>query len=303
MSSPGDGRSARPDALTLDATTLGPLDDPVLFVALRGHFDLATVATSAVDWIIDRDGVVTVGEIDPDPFYDFTVERPIVELVDDEAGGQHHEIVWPSNDIRVLRTGGRHDLVAIDGVEPHLSWRDYVSCVLSVVEELGIGLVVTLGAAADTTPHTRMPVVVGSTTDAALAQRLALSPPTYQGITGVVGVLQSELEAAGVPSVSLRVGVPHYLSAGEHPRAIVSLVRHAAHVIDVPIPVDLTAQITIWDEQHSAAVADDEQLQQYVRRLESVYDRRAQASLASGDELAEQFERFLRQQDPGNPGD
>jgi hypothetical protein len=299
MSSPGDtpGGRVRPAALTLDAAALGALTDPVLLVALRGYFDMATVATSALDAITSRESAVTVGEIDPDPFYDFTVERPTIELVDDD-GEQLSRIFWPSNEIRVVRTGAGHDLVALDGVEPHLAWNEYVDCVLAIVAELGVGLVVTLGAAAETTPHTRMPVVVGSTTDTDLARRFGLSAPSYQGITGLVGVLQTALEAARVPSVSLRVGVPHYLSAGEHPRGVVSLVRHVAHVLDVPLPVDLDASIAFWDEQHSIAVGDDPQLERYVRSLESAYDRRAEASLASGDELAAQFEQFLRDQPP-----
>ena len=111
-------------------------------------------------------------------------------------------------------------------------------------------------------------------------------------------MLQTALEATRVPSVSLRVGVPHYLSAGEHPRGVVSLVRHVAHVLDVPLSVDLDASIAFWDEQHSIAVGDDPQLERYVRSLEAAYDRRAEASLASGDELAAQFEQFLRDQPP-----
>jgi hypothetical protein len=111
-------------------------------------------------------------------------------------------------------------------------------------------------------------------------------------------VLHAELEAAGVPSVSLRVGVPHYLSNGEHPRAIVSLVRHLAHVIDVPLAVDLAESIELWDGQHGAVVAEDERMQAYVGVLEAEYDRRAEASLASGDDLAAQFEQFLRDRPP-----
>lgn len=283
-----------PAELDLNVDGLAPLRDPVLLVALSGWFDVASVATSALDYIVREDSAVTIGDIDPDPFYDFTVERPTVELFDDPDMGERREIVWPSNAVRYVRTGGRHDLVALNGVEPHLGWDTYVRCVTTVIERLGVELVVTLGAAADTTPHTRMPVVVGSTADAALARRLALSAPSYQGVTGVMGVLHSTLEALGVPSVSLRVGVPHYVSTGEHPRGIVALVRHVSHVVEVPLTVDLAGSIAFWDEQHSAAIAGDEQLRDYVEMLEVEYDRRAQASLASGDDLAARFEEFLR---------
>ena len=292
--------------LDLHLDGVAPLHDPVLLVALDGWFDVAGVATTALDHIVRDDAAVTVGDIDPDPFYDFTVERPLVEMVGDPTDPdihEHREIVWPSNSIRYVRTGARHDLVALSGVEPHLSWSTYVRCVTTVIERLGVGLVVTLGAVADTTPHTRMPVVVGSTGDAALARRLALSPPTYEGVTGVIGVLHTTLEALGVPSISLRVGVPHYVATGEHPRGVVSLVRHVSHVIEVPLAVDLTGSIELWDEQHTAAIAGDEQLRDYVRMLEEDYDRRAEEALASGDDVAAMFEEFLRDRpDDGDGG-
>jgi hypothetical protein len=295
--------SSPPAELTLDTAGIAPLRDPVLLVALSGYFDVAGVATAALDYIVDDDRAVIVGDIDPDPFYDFTVERPTVEVVEDDDGSERREIVWPSNQVRCVRTGAAHDLVALNGVEPHVLWPTYVRCVMTAVERLGVGLVVTLGAAPDTTPHTRMPVVVGSTADVGLARRLALSPPGYQGVTGVVGVLHSALEAAGVTSVSLRVGVPHYLPAGEHPRAVVSLVRHVSHVIDVPLAVDLRESIGFWDEQHTAAIGDDEQLRGYVQMLEVDYDRRADNALASGGDLAARFEQFLRDGSDSDPPD
>ena len=205
-----------PAELELSLDGVAPLTEPALVIALAGLFDVATVATSVLDYVVDDDAAVTVGVIDPDPFYDFTVERPTVEIVQDEVddlgdgtAGARREIVWPANVVRIFRTsqrGGRRDLVVLNGVEPHLSWATYIRCITTVIEQLGVGLVVTLGSAADTTPHTRMPIVVGSTADRSLGARFALAAPSYQGVTGLVGVLHSELEAAGVPSVSLRVG-------------------------------------------------------------------------------------------------
>jgi len=284
-----------PDDLTLDVEELSPLVSPVLLVALSGLFDVAGVATTALDHIAGptptgRERSVIVGEIDPDRFYDFTVERPTVEIVDDEQ----RAIVWPSNLIRVVRTGAAHDLVVVSGVEPHLRWPSFVRCLVSVVDQLGVVTVVTLGSTADVTPHTRVPLVVGSTSDPTLARDLALAAPTYQGVTGLVGVLHVALQTSGVPSVSLRVGVPHYLTMGEHPRAVTSLVLHTSHVVGVPLVVDLRESIDRWDEAHAAAIADDDKLRRYVEVLESEYDRRAEAAVTPGDDLAASFEAFLR---------
>lgn len=301
--------AAAPAQLTLNLDGVEPLRDPVLVLALDGLFDVLAVASTALDHIVPEEASVTVGEIDPDPFYDFTVERPSVELVDDpddSDGAGRPIIVWPSNEIRFVRTGGTHDIVALDGVEPHLGWPTFVRCITTVIERLGIGLVVTLGAVADTTPHTRMPTVTGSTSDPALARRFALAPPSYIGPTGVVGVLHSTLEAVGMPTVSLRVGVPHYIDAGEHPRCVAALVRHVSHVIEVPIVVDLNDAISHWEAAHTAAIADDEQLRDYVRIIETEYDRRHEARLAEGGDIAAKFEQFLRDHpddEPPPPGE
>jgi len=281
---------SQPDELVLDVEELPALNAPVLLVALSGLFDIANVATTALDHIADDERGVVVGEIDPDPFYDFTVERPIVEILDDDE----RVLNWPSNVFRIVRTGSAHDLVVLSGVEPHLRWGTYVRCILSVIDQLGVVIVVTLGSTADVTPHTRMPLVVGSTSDRALASDLALAAPSYQGVTGLVGVLHAALETAGISSVSLRVGVPHYLAMGEHPRAVTSLVLHTSHVIGVPLAIDLRDSIDRWDEAHSASIAEDDKLRRYVEILEAEYDRRAEAAVTPGEDLAASFEAFLR---------
>jgi predicted ATP-grasp superfamily ATP-dependent carboligase len=285
------------DVLALDTTGLGTLTSPVLLVGLTGWFDVAGTATAALAHLTE--GAVTVGEIDPDPFYDFTQERPMVELVD----GETRRISWPSNAFRVVRTGGARDLVVLSGVEPHLAWPLYVDCAVEVVSRLGCEAVVTVGATADAVPHTRLPPVIGSTADPELARRLALSAPTYQGITGLIGVLHAELERLGVPTISLRVGIPHYLAHTEHPLAVTALIRHLAHVLGLPLTVDLSAAADRLAAQHDELVGSDEQLLAYVRMLEIEYDRRAEATLRTADDIAERFEEFLREQRPDDGSD
>lgn len=281
--------------LVLDATGARDLHHPVLLVALTGWFDAASVATTALELMVPDETAVTVGEIDADPFYDFTQERPLVEIGD----GDLRQILWPSNSFRVVRTGGAHDLVVLSGVEPHTAWGTYVDCVRRVVLELACEAVVTVGAMADTVPHSRMPVVVGSTADPVAARRLGLASPSYQGITGLVGVLNAELSGIGVPIISLRVGVPHYLAHAEHPLAVTALLRHLAHVLGVPVSVDLSDQIERWGSVHDEAVGEDDQLQLYVRMLETEYDRRTEAALSRGEDLAARFEEFLREEREG----
>lgn len=280
-------------ALTLDVGALGALRRPVLAVALAGWFDVASVATGVLEVACGTGSVVTIGEIDADRFIDFTVQRPEVELDDDEQ-----VIRWPHATLRLRRSVAERDVITLVGHEPHFDWQGFVDCIVAVVEQLGIELVVSLGAAGDRVPHTRTPIVVGSTTEADLAARYGLAAPSYRGITGLAGVLLAALDARRVPAVSLRVGVPHYLPAGQHPRAVATLLQHLAHVVDVVLPADLGEQITEWDELNDQFVADDPNLARYIRTLEHEYDRRAEATLAGGaNKLADQVEQFLRQAD------
>jgi hypothetical protein len=276
------------EALTLAVDDAPALADPVLLVALGGWFDAAGAATSALRHVVGDSNGVVVGEIDPDPFYDFTIARPSIEVLDGER-----RIAWPANVFRAVRTPAQYrDLVGLDGIEPHVGWPSYIACVMTAIERLGIGLVVTLGAVADTTPHTRPPAVIGSTTDHELAAAFGLSGPSYQGPTGVVGVLHGALEAHRVPSVSLRVGVPGYLPEGEHPRSVAALVAHTAHVLGVPLPVDLGESIRMWDDAHNAWVARNERLRGYVELLEEHYDSRIEQAVTETD-LAARFEDLL----------
>ena len=283
------------DVLQLEIEGLGPLRSPVMLIALTGLFDIGGAATMALDRFAPADTAITIGEIDPDPFYDFTQERPQVEL--DE--GEVRLIRWPENQFDVVRGRGDRDLVVLVGVEPHLAWHTYSACIATVARELGCEAVVTVGSAAEAVPHTRTPLVTGSTTDAELARRLGIGQPTYQGVTGVVGVIQSELADVGIPSVSLRVGVPHYLMNAEHPQAVAALQTHLSHVLNVPVPADegeLAEEIARWRSLHDEVVEGDVQLQFYVRMLEQEHDRRAEAAIPSADDLGAEFEEYLRRQ-------
>ncbi len=276
------------DALALAVDELPPLADPVLLVALGGWFDAASVATSALRLVAGESNSVVVGEIDPDPFFDFTVVRPTVENVDGER-----QIVWPANVFRAVRTAAEHrDLVVLEGIEPHVAWPTYVACVLEAIERLGVGLVVTLGAVADTTPHTRPPAVVGSTTDPTLAATFGLVGPSYQGPTGVIGVLHGALETRGVPSVSLRVGVPatypRASTPGRSPPSSPTRPMFSA----MALPVDLAESIRLWDDAHNAWVAGNERLRGYVELLEQHYDSRIDEVVGDTD-LAAHLEEFL----------
>ena len=283
------------DVLTTHTEGLAPLNRPIMIVALTGWFDASAAATGALEWLL-RDRIApVVAAIDPDPFYDFTQERPEVWLDDDEVA----HIRWPTSEFRIARfPGASHDLVVLSGAEPHVRWNTYCTCITEMATRLGSDIVVTIGANADAVPHTRTPFVVGSSTNDELVRRLGLSRPQYQGITGVAGVLQERLEKLGIPAISLRVGVPHYLGNAQHPKSSAALLRHLEHVLGVATDhADMAAEIERWQSLHDEAVAEDAQAAAYVQMLERQYDHQAEAMLPSADDLAAELEAFLRDQD------
>jgi hypothetical protein len=273
---------------------VAPLNRPIMVLALRGWFDIAEVATTAINELLADRVAPIVASIDPDPFFDFTQERPQVEL--DDLDVRH--IRWPVNEFRFARfPGAPHDLVVLAGVEPHLRYVTFAESVLELATLSRCEVVVTVGAVADTIPHTRPPLVVGSTTNRSLVSALGLSLPRYQGITGLVGILQERLDRAGMPAISLRVGVPHYLGNAQHPQSSIALLQHLHHVLGVPVhTARLAAEAARRRVLHDEAVADDDQASAYVAMLEREYDHQSEEAMPSGDDIAADFEQFLRDQ-------
>ncbi|MDW3219813.1 MAG: PAC2 family protein [Acidimicrobiales bacterium] len=271
-----------------------PLRQPILVTAWDGLFDVGGAATGAVE-ALRREVATRVGHIDPDEFFDFNERRPHVRL--DEQG--HRRIDWPRNDIYALPLDERdRDLVLMEGVEPHLRWRTFVDAVAAVVERFDVKMVVTLGAMIAETPHTRPPTITGSTTDAALAELMRLDRPSYQGPTGVVGALHEHLDRLGVPAVSLRASVPHYVSGTPNPKASRALLERFERVTGLPTGwAELDEEAREWELRVNEAMEGDDDIIHYVARLEERYDARTASSLPNADDLAAEFERFLRQND------
>jgi proteasome assembly chaperone (PAC2) family protein len=268
------------------------LDQPVFVAALAGYFDSASASTGAVDWLIGHQDAERLARIEADDFFDFQQLRPQVVLED----GVTRRIVWPENVVQATarRADGR-DLVMLSGIEPHFRWRQFCSVLIEIARETGCGMVVTLGATPAQVPHTRMPPVFTSSTDRDLAARLGLSRPQYQGITGIAGVLHAELEHVGLPAIAMRVGVPHYAAGTYNPKAAMALLRHLEHVTGVPTShAELGDAVGDWEVRLDRAVADDDEARAYLPQLEAHYDREAEDQIPSPDDLAEDFERFLR---------
>jgi proteasome assembly chaperone (PAC2) family protein len=264
-----------------------------MVAAFEGWNDAADAATTAVKYLRDRWGARKFASVDPEEFYDVSSTRPQVRLV----GGATRHIVWPSNDLyAAVMPHFPHDVVLLIGSEPQLRWRTFCHELVEAATELDVELVIILGALLADVPHTRPVKVTGSAYSPELIERLGLQRSRYEGPTGIVGILHDALGKAGLASASLWASVPHYVAATPSPKAALALVNRTATLIDVPvITADLTQQATDYERQVSEVVAADEDVAAYVSRLEESDDSEG-LELTSGEELADELQRFLREQ-------
>ncbi len=283
--------------LIWDYDSLDSLNKPVLVVAFKGLFDASGSATSALEWLMEKSESENLGEIDSETFFDFTQERPLISF--DNNG--ERALTWPKNIIVAIRTSGNErDLLAISGIEPHLRWRTFSELLIEIVNKSNAESVITLGSMVGMTPHSRPLAVTGSSTNPELAERLNLEKPSYQGPTGIVGVLHDALDRSKIPVVSLRVSVPHYVPDSPNPKATRALLRRFEQVTGVTTEYEeLDGPAADWQKQVDTAVASDDEITAYVTRLETTIDE-DENLLPSGDDLAAEFEAFLREQGP-NP--
>ncbi|MBW3626906.1 MAG: PAC2 family protein [Actinobacteria bacterium] len=262
-------------------------DKPVVIAAFEGWNDAGDAATTAARWLRDRWAPDLLAEIDAEEFYDFTATRPRVQLTDDG----NREIEWPANTFTV-GSAGNVDTVVLLGNEPQLRWRTFCRQIVEVAEALDARLVLTLGALLAEVPHTRPTSVVGTAVDQELIDRLDLAPSTYEGPTGIVGVLQDACARAGLASASLWAAVPAYVPGAPSPKAALALVERTAEVLGVAaVATDLDIAAAAYERQVSEVVVDDDEMTEYVQGLEERFDSDEGVPSAS---LVEEVERFLR---------
>ena len=269
------------------------LQSPLLVVAFEGWFDAGECATGAIQWIIDHYEARRVARIDPEEFFDFQENRPLVEIGEDGE----RRIRWPSIDAHVIENDLAHDLVVLSGLEPRMRWRTFCESVVEIARDTKCEMVVTLGAMVAGIPHSRPSAVQGSAARAELARRLGLDRPSYQGPTGIIGTLHDALDNADLPVISLRVGVPHYVAGPPNPKGTRALLAEFEKVTGVRTEyADLDASVLEWEQRVSDAVEQDPEIIGYVRQLEEEADRAEATDLPSGDDLAAEFQKFLREE-------
>ena len=272
------------------------LERPILVAAFRGWNDGAQAASLAAGYLAKTWGAERFADVDPENFFDFQATRPHVSLEE----GLSRRIDWPETAFYHARPDGLdRDVVLLLGIEPNLRWRTFTDLVVGLARDLGIELLITLGALLADVPHTRPAPVTGSASDKELIERLGLSASRYEGPTGIVGVIHDECGKSGIPSASLWAAVPHYVSLTPSPRGALALCERLGDVLGIQIEADeLEEAARNYEEQVSEAVASDEETAAYVDELERRSDQLDDATeLPSGDALAAELTRFLKQRD------
>lgn len=278
---------------------------PALVCAFKGWNDAADAASTALTFVGSALGARRFATIDPEEFYDFQATRPRITLAD----GDTRQVVWPAVELYEARVPrAPRDLVLLVGSEPSMRWRTFTDVVVELAEALGTQLVVTLGALLADVPHTRPISVTGLASDPVLVARLGLARSSYEGPTGIVGILHAACQQSGLPSASVWAAVPHYISASPNPKAALALVRKLEGLVGVAVDAsELESAASDYERQVTLAVQSDPDVQAFVERLEQAAgegDDDQPGPLPSGESIARDLQRFLRQRgndDPGHP--
>ncbi|MGH2971514.1 MAG: PAC2 family protein [Gaiellaceae bacterium] len=277
------------------------LKRPVLIAAFRGWNDGGQGASLGAAYLAKQWNAARFAEIEPEGFFDFQAVRPHVSLVD----GETRRVDWPDNGFfHASIPGANRDAVLFLGIEPNLRWKTFSGLVLDLARELGVEMMVTFGSLLADVPHTRPAPVTAAATDPKLVAELGLEASRYEGPTGIVGIVHDRCREADIASVSLWAAVPHYVSLAPSPRAALALVRRFGELMHVDVDLrELEQAAEEYAEQVSEAVSTDAETAAYVEELEQRVDALApEGDLPSGDTLAAELTRFLRERDEEQDG-
>jgi predicted ATP-grasp superfamily ATP-dependent carboligase len=269
------------------------LRSPRMVAAFKGWNDAGGAASLAAGYLRSVTDAERFAVIDSEPFIDYQQTRPTVHMVD----GDVRQVEWP---VTELYASAEHDLLIVLGTEPNMRWRSFSDAIVGIARKYRSQLVITMGALLADTPHTRPVPVSASASDPALMTRHGLARSTYEGPTGIVGVLHDSCSRAGLVSASLWAATPHYISAAPNPQAALALLERLAEIAGTPPgSAELERAASEYQLRVASAIADDPDVAGYVEQLEAAADR---DDPPTGEELAADFERYLREQTDDGEG-
>ncbi len=283
------------DSLTWEGD-LPQLRSPILVCSFRGWNDAAGAASTALGAIGDVFDSELIAQVDPEDYFDFQATRPTIVLTE----GEVRRIDWPQNTLFAARVpAADRDLVLLDGTEPNLRWRTFSETIATAADALGVEMVITLGALIAEVSHTLPVPITGLASDEKLVEELDLQRSSYEGPTGIVGVVHDCCRKVGMTSASLWAAVPHYIAAVPNPKAALALLRRFEGVTGIAVEAtELEEEATSYEEQINRAIAANPEIEELVDRIEAEQEDQLEnpEDLPSADSIARDFQQFLRQQ-------
>lgn len=278
---------------------------PVLITAFAGWNDAAEAATLAIDFLRKKLNAKMIAEIDPEEFYDFTVVRPQIRLENSII----RKVKWPKISISIARLEyADRDLIFVKGPEPQLKWKRFASTIFELAEDLEVEMVISLGALLADYPHTRPVRVIATSNNPAMVEERGLIPSSYEGPTGIIGILTAWFEKGGIPGASLWANIPHYITQTPSPKGARALVEKLLELLSFRIDtLELDIATTEYDRQIALIIDNDEEARAYIAQLEASRDLEPadddpvdpnpfEGKIESGsiDSLTEEVQNFLR---------
>jgi hypothetical protein len=265
----------------------------IMIAAFEGWNDAGGAASAALEHLEMVWGSTPISEIDPDEYHDFQVNRPVVST---EPDGRRR-ITWPTTTVANVTVASGRRLILVRGIEPSMRWRRYCAELLDIAAAHQVRTVLTLGALLADVPHTRPIPLTATSESSGLRAVLDAEPNTYEGPTGIVGVLQHAAAEQGYGSISLWAAIPHYVAHPPSPKATLAILTRIEELLGEPIPMrDLREDAEAWQHGVDQLAAEDAEIAQYVAQLEEAKDT-TDLPEASGEAIAREFERYLRRRD------
>ena len=267
-----------------------PPKGAIAIVAFAGWNDAGEAATGVINHLIESFNAQEVDAINPDDYYDYQIARPKVKIEDNKR-----VIEWSTTKFFLApAAGARPTFVFVQGIEPNLKWQAFCLAVMEKLHALNVTSVISLGALLADAPHTRPIAVTAVANDLQLSAKLGLEASTYEGPTGIIGVLHSYLQVANIPTVSLWAALPHYVSSPPSPKGSLALMSRIEDLTNIDLPSgDLPEEARAWQVGVDEMAQEDEEIADYISRLEENVDA-TDLPEASGEAIAREFERYLK---------
>jgi len=274
----------------------------ILLVAFEGWNDATEGASGTLKAIAEQLDVQTLDAVDPEDYFDFQFSRPMIEF---DAQG-NRIISWPGCELlqaspeKISQNPSWQNLYLLLGTEPSRRWLSFAGEILEMVQDREIDYVIMLGAMLADVPHTRPMQIFRSSQNESLQGLFDLEPSRYEGPVGILTVLAQAFEAEGIPVLSLWGSVPHYVHNTTNPKAALTFMNELATLTDLRFDTTNLASLAFdWERSIDEMSQGDDEMSAYVTQLEKNRDD-SDSEEVSGDQLAREFERYLRQR-PESP--